>query len=428
MNRRPSSTDSFFLNPLRSLRKFSLAITLSGSILLGSTVLSGPPLCNAQQATGSESKTTLTVELTTSKNETKQKKESADEDRPLIQIALLLDTSNSMDGLINQAKAQLWAIVNDLAETKKDGKVPVIQVALYEYGNSGIPATKQYIRKVVPMTDDLDKLSNALFGLKTNGGDEYCGAVIYQAAKKLDWSPGHDHYKAIFIAGNEPFTQGSKDYTVSCAEARGSGIIVNTIHCGSEHTGVAGKWKHGAEVGGGKFLNINSDKKAVIIKCPHDTKLRELNVKLNATYLYYGAQGKSRSGMQQQLDRAQAGAGGAAGLSSRIVSKGNAALYGNASWDLLDKSKDKAFDIKKVDRKTLPKKYQKMTDKELQDAIAELKKKRSAIQKEIMKVAKERSRFIAEALKNKPDDQKDTFGRVLKAEALKQAGKRGFKK
>ena len=28
--------------------------------------------------------------------------------RPLIQIALLLDTSNSMDGLINQAKSQLW--------------------------------------------------------------------------------------------------------------------------------------------------------------------------------------------------------------------------------------------------------------------------------------------------------------------------------
>jgi hypothetical protein len=32
-----------------------------------------------------------------------------------VQIALLLDTSNSMDGLIDQAKSQLWKIVNEMA-------------------------------------------------------------------------------------------------------------------------------------------------------------------------------------------------------------------------------------------------------------------------------------------------------------------------
>ena len=36
-----------------------------------------------------------------------------------IQVALLLDTSNSMDGLIDQAKSQLWKMVNELATTKK---------------------------------------------------------------------------------------------------------------------------------------------------------------------------------------------------------------------------------------------------------------------------------------------------------------------
>jgi len=30
---------------------------------------------------------------------------------PTVQLALLLDTSNSMDGLIDQAKTQLWKIV-----------------------------------------------------------------------------------------------------------------------------------------------------------------------------------------------------------------------------------------------------------------------------------------------------------------------------
>ncbi len=43
-------------------------------------------------------------------------------DAPRVQVALLLDTSNSMDGLINQAKSQLWRIVNEFAKARKDGK------------------------------------------------------------------------------------------------------------------------------------------------------------------------------------------------------------------------------------------------------------------------------------------------------------------
>ncbi|MEZ5022383.1 MAG: hypothetical protein R2728_03810 [Chitinophagales bacterium] len=36
-----------------------------------------------------------------------------------IQIALLLDTSNSMDGLIEQAKGKLWSIVNEFGRYEK---------------------------------------------------------------------------------------------------------------------------------------------------------------------------------------------------------------------------------------------------------------------------------------------------------------------
>src|SRR6185295_11409414 len=54
--------------------------------------------------------------------------------KPLVQIALLLDTSNSMDGLIGQAKTQLWKIVNEFSKGQRDGQHPQIQVALYQYG------------------------------------------------------------------------------------------------------------------------------------------------------------------------------------------------------------------------------------------------------------------------------------------------------
>ena len=110
---------------------------------------------------------------------------------PLIQIAILLDTSSSMSGLIDQAKTQLWSIVNEFVTTRRDGRIPELQVGLYEYGKSSIPAKEGYIRMILPLTTNLDKVSEELFVLKTNGGDEYCGQVIQSAAQGLsNRSPG----------------------------------------------------------------------------------------------------------------------------------------------------------------------------------------------------------------------------------------------
>ena len=166
--------------------------------------------------------------------------------RPTVDVAILLDTSNSMDGLINQAKSQLWTIVQQFAKAKKAGQTPALRVALFEYGNMGLPASEGYIRQVVPLGDDLDKLSEALFALTTNGGDEYCGQVINVAVKSLNWSKEPNGYKAIFIAGNEPFTQGPIDYKEACKLAIERGIVVNTIHCGNGDVGRCGMWQDGA--------------------------------------------------------------------------------------------------------------------------------------------------------------------------------------
>ena len=127
---------------------------------------------------------------------------------PRIQLAILLDTSGSMDGLIDQARSRLWKIVNELATARKNGQAPRLQVALYEYGQDGIPAAAGYLRRIVPLSDDLDRISEELFKLKTNGGEEYCGQVIQSAVRELEWSGDSGDLKMIVIAGNEPFTPG----------------------------------------------------------------------------------------------------------------------------------------------------------------------------------------------------------------------------
>jgi hypothetical protein len=201
--------------------------------------------------------------------------------KPAVDVAILLDTSNSMDGLVSQAKSQLWTIIQQFAKAKKAGQTPMLRVALFEYGNMGLPASEGYIRQVVPLTDDLDKLSESLFGLTTNGGDEYCGQVIEAAVARLDWSKEPNGYKAIFIAGNEPFTQGSVNYQDACKQAIGRGIVVNTIHCGNSDEGRSGMWNEGAKLAEGEFFNIDQDRAVVQIRCPQDEIIIKLNAELS---------------------------------------------------------------------------------------------------------------------------------------------------
>jgi len=219
-----------------------------------------------------------------------------------VQLAILLDTSNSMDGLIDQAKNQLWKIVNEMARSKRDGKNIALNVALYEYGNDGLSADEGYVRLVVPLTNDLDKISEELFKLKTNGGSEYCGTVIAEAVKDLKWTKNNDEYKVIFIAGNEPFDQGNIDYRNSCRDAISKGIIINTIYCGSYDEGLQTSWKDGADLADGKYININQDQEIVHIETPFDEELVQLGQKLNDTYIAYGYEGDELKQRQEEQD------------------------------------------------------------------------------------------------------------------------------
>lgn len=227
------------------------------------------------------------------------------DDAPLIQIALLLDTSNSMDGLINQARSQLWAIVNSLGPLARDGRKPTLQVALYEYGKASIPAAEQHLRQVLPFTTDLDRVSEQLFALTTNGGEEYCGAVIRAASRGLAWSTRANDLKIMIVAGNEAFTQGTTDYRPAVIEAAtGQGIVINTIFCGQRGEGLGSGWLDGATLANGSFSAIDQNRAVADIPTPHDAELARLGREINDTYIPYGLAGKEGQARQMEIGRA----------------------------------------------------------------------------------------------------------------------------
>lgn len=314
-----------------------------------------------------------------------------------IQVALLLDTSNSMDGLIDQAKSQLWKMVNELATSKKDGKSPDIEIALYEYGNDNLSAKEGYIRQVSPMTDDLDLISEKLFELSTRGGSEYCGWVIGDATKQLEWTNNNDDLKLIIIAGNESFAQGPKDYKETCKKAITNGIMINTIFCGDYNRGVELFWKNGADITDGQYMNIDTDAKVVHVKSPYDDKILELNQKLNDTYIGYGNLGNERKTRQMVQDQ-NAAQYSDANMVERAVSKSSAA-YKADSWDLVDAMEEDEEILDKVKKEDLPEEMKKMSKAERKKYIETKKKERETLQKEINKLNAQRQTYVAKERK-----------------------------
>lgn len=210
-----------------------------------------------------------------------------------VQIALLLDTSSSMDGLVAQARAQIWEMVSDMQVTDKgDGKT--VAVALYQYGNNRLSARSGFIQQLAPLTPDLDLVTVKLHALSTSGGKEYAPLAIHRAIQELAWNDDDSTEKFIVIAGNENFNQGDMAIQEAMDEAKSHGIRVLPIYCtnvGATRSAVA-SWRKAAELAGTDFQSIDPDQKIADIESPYDREIMERYQRLEQTRVY--APGHSR--------------------------------------------------------------------------------------------------------------------------------------
>lgn len=341
-----------------------------------------------------------------------------------IQVALLLDTSNSMDGLIDQAKSRLWNIVNTLTTLKYNGQAPQVEIALYEYGNDGL-RDENYIRQVTPLTQDLDLVSEKLFALRTNGGSEYCGAVIRDASINLNWDTNEKSMKLIYIAGNEAFNQGKINYQDVIAKAKIKNIYTNTIFCGSRDEGIQTFWQNGANIGDGKFFNIDSDRKVIYIETPYDIKISQYNSQLNDTYISYGSRG-SEMKSKQALQDVNAESQSASNAVERAVSKSKKNAYKNDHWDLVDKvEKDKSY-ISSIREEELPSELKGKTKEEINKIVAQKSADRDKIQKDIEVLAKQRQAYIDAEMKKRGSSEGDDLGKAIEKSILELGKKNGY--
>ncbi len=342
-----------------------------------------------------------------------------------IQVAILLDVSGSMAGLIDQAKTQLWNMVSTLGKAVcADKTQPKVELALYEYGRSGNDMAKGYVKQLSPFTNDLDEVSKILFSLSTNGGEEYCGEVIHASINELGWDASQDSYKVIFIAGNEDFLQGKLHYTQACAKANEKGVLVNTIYCGDYQQGIREHWSLTGECGNGSYSNIDHNAREKDIPTPYDSILLVMNSKLNKTYIGYGTNGGAYMARQGAVDQ-QNFAMSSKVAAKRIEAKAKSNVYSNSSWDLVDANKaDSSYISGKLDKKTLPDSLKNKTTEELKLYVKEKTAERDAIQKEILAVNDNRSKYIeAEKAKAAANTNQPTLESAVEKTIKQQASR-----
>ncbi|GAA4960017.1 vWA domain-containing protein [Algibacter aquimarinus] len=338
--------------------------------------------------------------------------------KQFIKVALLLDTSNSMDGLIDQAKSQLWDIVNELSYAKCNNEKSNLLIALYEYGNDRLSGKEGYIRQVLAFSDDLDEISKELFSLTTNGGEEYCGQVIQKSLNQLNWGKNADDLKLIFIAGNEPFTQGKVSYKDASINAKEKDVTINTIFCGDFNQGISTFWKDGAKLTNGDYMAINQNNKTLHIASPYDDEILILNQKLNKTYVAYGREGMQKMSLQAEQD-SNASVYSKANAVKRTVSK-SSHLYKNKSWDLVDAVELEEVKVEEISDDELPSELKGKTKTEIKSYVAKKSKEREVIQNRIKELNSKRKDYVFKQKKDNTNSLENAMTKAIKEQAKKK--------
>jgi hypothetical protein len=342
-----------------------------------------------------------------------------------VQIALLLDTSSSMDGLINQARAHLWNMVDQMGKMTRvvDGKVRgvKIQLALYEYGNDTLSAKSGYIRQVQAFTGDHDTVSEKLHALFTNGGSEFAGQAITLAVKDLQWSSDPSTMRFVFVAGNEGFDQGPVSAVTAMAAADKKDINVQLILCGDQDD----TWNAAAKLAKSDLMTIDQNRVAQHIPSPQDDEILRLGAELNSTYMAYGSAGRASMMRQKEADKSSAAMSPKVALErAQLKSKKG---YSNSNWDLVDAISDDGKFLENARDEELPEAMRGKSLEEKKAMVAANAAKRAEIQAKIAKLEVERTKFIeAERAKQGTADAPSLESELMKS-TKKTAAKKGYK-
>ncbi len=343
-----------------------------------------------------------------------------------IEVVFVLDTTGSMGGLIDAAKEKIWSIASSMASANN---APDIRMGLVAYRDRG----DKYVTRVSDLSDDLDSMYATLMDFEAAGGGdgpESVNQALDDAVNKISWSQERQTYRVLFLVGDAPPHMDYQDdvkYPATLIKAKSKGILVNAIQCG-ENRSTTRQWQQIAQLGSGRYFQVEQDGSAIAVATPFDGKLATLSAKLDETRLYYGS---AEEKIKQQRKVA---ATEKLHAQASVASRARRATY-NASdsgkknflgkGELVDDVTDGRVNMETIDPEMLPKPMRAMAPEEQKAIITQKAKQRQELQQQIDLLSKKRSTFIKEKIEGS-EGEKESLDYKLFSAIKDQASKKGL--
>lgn len=311
---------------------------------------------------------------------------------PKVEIVFALDTTGSMQSMIEGAKRKIWSIASLAASAQPK---PEIRIGLVAYRDIG----DDYVTRFYDLSDDMDTVFEHLASFRADGGGdtpEHVGRALSDAINRSSWTSGQGAVKMIYLVGDAPphfdYHDGT-DINTLARRAKDLGIHVNTIRCGTDYE-TASAWKRIANLSVGEYASIDQSGGVKTVATPFDDKLAELNSRLSSSAIGYGSYAgavRAKAAASAAMPKAEAAdrasffglRGGAVGGEGELV---NDALSGK-------------LDVAAAPAAALPAEMRSLDADGRRSYVEKKKAERDEMQKEINALAAQRNEYLKKAPK-----------------------------
>jgi Mg-chelatase subunit ChlD len=349
-----------------------------------------------------------------------------------LEMVFVLDTTGSMGGLIEGAKQRIWGIVNEVMQTSSH---PAVRIGLVAYRDRG----DEYVTKVLPLTNDLDKVYSTLMDYQAGGGGdtpEDVRRALADGVRRAGWSQGSPRLaQIVFLVGDAPPHEDYReepDTATTTAEAVQRGMIINTIQCG-DMPGTKEVWEAIARRGRGQYFSIAQDGGVQAIATPYDEQLGGLGRKLGETFLAYGggsglAGEMHRSDAKAQAEVTETRMTGNASAPARAERAMNKAVNSEAYiGDLLQNIENGSVKLDSVKDEDLPADLRTLSPEAKRQEIEKRLAQRRNLRAEIVTLSKQRDEFIAAERRKQRGDKQSGFDAAVATALKEQLSSKGLR-
>lgn len=341
------------------------------------------------------------------------------EARPRIDVVFVLDTTGSMGGLIEGAKAKIWSIANQMISAKP---TPRLRIGLVGYRDRG----DEYVTRRFDLSDDIDAIYGHLQGFAAGGGGdtpESVNQALHEAVHDMSWSPGRDALKIVFLVGDAPPHMDYPDdvkYPATLQAAVKKDLIVNTVQCGGI-AGTAPVWKEIASLAEGSYVAIGQTGDMQVVSTPVDEDLARLNREIGTTIVAYGSAPARGAVLAKQAVAEAAAPAAAADRLAYNVATAKVVQGGGDLVDDLNEGRAKLSDLRKDE---LPAELQGKTPEQQKAYLAQQEKKRKELQAQVAELVKKRQAYVDAEMKKAAAEGKGSAFDAEVTRTLKEQAKR----